>query len=213
MLGYALLVRALLDIFFNYNLAFISRRIGRGQLDHLLIQPQPLWAALVTEGFAPLTGSGMLLPAVFLLLVSGRSLDLPLSPAWYGLFFVDVISSITIVLSFEYAWGSIAFWAPRGAEEINSRTWTLITTLSPFPLDGLAGWALASLLTLVPVGLIAWVPSRALLGIDAPSWTSAALVPAAAVVFAALSTWIFRRGLHHYGRTGSSRYLDYAHRR
>ena len=61
LLGYSLLVRALIDIFFNYNLAFISRRIGRGQLDHVLIQPQPLWMALLTEGFAPVTGSGMLL--------------------------------------------------------------------------------------------------------------------------------------------------------
>src|ERR1700682_967189 len=43
LLGYGLLVRGLIDFFFNYNLAFISRRIGRGQLDHLLIQPQPLW--------------------------------------------------------------------------------------------------------------------------------------------------------------------------
>src|SRR2546430_2276195 len=59
MLGYALLVRGVIDAFFNYNVAFISRKIGRGQLDHLLIQPVPLWAALVTEGFAPLSGSGM----------------------------------------------------------------------------------------------------------------------------------------------------------
>src|SRR5713226_6800346 len=41
LLGYALLVRGIVDTFFNYNIAFISRRIGRGQLDHLLIQPQP----------------------------------------------------------------------------------------------------------------------------------------------------------------------------
>ncbi len=42
LLGYGLLVRGLIDFFFNYNLAFISRRIGRGQLDHVLIQPQPV---------------------------------------------------------------------------------------------------------------------------------------------------------------------------
>jgi ABC-2 type transport system permease protein len=155
----------------------------------------------------------MFVPAVFLLISSGRALDLPLSPTWFALFVVDVISSITIVLAFEYAWGSLAFWAPRAAEEINSRTWALLTTLTPFPLDGLPGLTLASLLTLVPVGLIAWAPSRALLGIDARSWTSAGIMPAAAMVFGALATWIFRRGLHHYGRTGSSRYLDYGHRR
>ena len=60
LLGYALLVRGVIDTFFNYNVAFISRRIGRGQLDHMLVQPQPLWMALLTEGFAPFSGSGML---------------------------------------------------------------------------------------------------------------------------------------------------------
>src|SRR5260221_13230261 len=59
LLGYALLVRALINTFFSYNLAFISRRIGRGQLDHVLIQPQPLWMVLLTAGFAPVTASGI----------------------------------------------------------------------------------------------------------------------------------------------------------
>jgi viologen exporter family transport system permease protein len=212
MLGYALLVRGFIDCFFNYNLAFISRRIGRGQLDHLLIQPQQLWMALITEGFAPVTGTGMLLPSAYLLISSGRELDLPLSAPWCGLFAIYVLASIVIVLAFEYAWGSVAFWAPRAAEEINMRTWALLATLSPFPLDGLSGWALASLLTFVPVGLIAWYPSRALLGIE-PDTARWAIVPAAAILFGALATWIFLRGLHHYGRTGSTRYLDYGHRR
>ena len=34
-----------------------------------------------------------------------------------------------------------------------------------------------------------------------------------AVAFAALAVWLFTRGLRHYGHTGSTRYLDYGHRR
>src|SRR2546423_6690846 len=45
MLGYGLLVHSLIEMFCGYNIAWISRRIGRGQLDHTLIQPQPLWMA------------------------------------------------------------------------------------------------------------------------------------------------------------------------
>jgi ABC-2 type transport system permease protein len=213
MLGYALLVRSSIGMVFNYNLAHISRRIGRGQLDHLLIQPQPLWTALLTEGFAPLTGSGMLLPAAALLVSAGRQLDLPVSLAWCGLFGVDLLASIVIMQSFEYLWGSLAFWLPRAAEEINSHTWDLLATLTPFPLDGLSGWALASLVTVVPAGLVAWYPSRALLGIEPISPGSAAATPAAAMLFGALAYSTFRRGLQHYGRTGSTRYLDYGHRR
>jgi len=213
MLGYALLVRMLVNVFFSYNLAHISRRIGRGQLDHLLVQPQPLWMALITEGFAPVSGSGMLLPTAFLLVSAGQQLNLTPSPDWSALFVLDVLASIAIVLAFEYAWGSVAFWAPRSAEEINSDTWDMLQTLIPFPLDGLSGLALTGLLTIVPAGLIAWYPSRALLGITPISWVVAASLPIAAILFAALATWTFTRGLHHYGRTGSSRYLDYGHRR
>jgi ABC-2 type transport system permease protein len=213
MLGYALLVRLLIDVFFNYNLSHISRRIGRGQLDHILVQPQPLWTSLVTEGFAPLSGSGMLLPTLILFGGASRQMDLPASPVWWCLFVVNVVASIVIVQSFEYAWGSLAFWAPRAAEEINSHTWDLLQQLIPFPLDGVGGWALAGLVSIVPAGLVAWYPTRALLGITPLSWPEAASVPAVAVLFGALALWLFTRGLRQYGRTGSSRYLDYGHRR
>jgi ABC-2 type transport system permease protein len=213
LLAYSLLVRALIDLFFNYNLAFISRRIGRGQLDHVLIQPQPLWMALMTEGFAPVTGSGMLLPGVALLIWSARELQLSISPTWCALFAADLVASIAIVLAFEYVWGSLAFWAPRAAEEINSDSWRLLTQLSPFPLDGLAGLALTSLVTVVPVGLVAWYPSRALLGINSTGWTSQVVLWLAALTFGAFAIWFFTHGLRHYGRTGSTRYLDYGHRR
>jgi ABC-2 type transport system permease protein len=213
LLGYALLVRMLVNTFFSYNLAHISRRIGRGQLDHLLIQPQPLWTAFITEGFAPLSGSGMLLPTAVLLISANQQLNLTASPGWWALFIVDVLASVAIVQSFEYLWGSLAFWAPRAAEEINSHTWEMLQTLIPFPLDGLSGLALTSLLTIVPAGLVAWYPARSLLGLAPVSITDAAVLPAAALSFAAFAFWTFTRGLRHYGRTGSSRYLDYGHRR
>jgi ABC-2 type transport system permease protein len=213
MLGYVLLVRLLINTFFSYNLAQISRRIGRGQLDHLLVQPQPLWMSLITEGFTPVTGSGMLLPSAALLWAASQQLSLQLSPGWWALLVVDVVASVVIVQSFEYGWGSLAFWAPRAAEEINSDTWDLLQQLMPFPLDGVSGWALGGLVTAVPAGLVAWLPSRVLLGVAPVSWTDAAALPAAAILFAALALWLFTRGLRHYGRTGSSRYLDYGHRR
>src|SRR5579859_4561814 len=53
LLGYALLIRGLIETFCSYNIANISRRIGRGQLDHMFVQPLPLWMVLLAEGFAP----------------------------------------------------------------------------------------------------------------------------------------------------------------
>jgi ABC-2 type transport system permease protein len=212
LLGYALLVRGVIDMFFSYNLAFISRRIGRGQLDHVLIQPQPLWMVLLTEGFAPVTGAGMLLPGLGLLIWAGHQLDQVVSPTWYILLAIDLLASIAVVLAFEYIVGSLAFWAPRAAEEINSSSWQLMTQLAPFPLEGLSAWGLGSLLTVVPVGLVAWYPSRALVGISTTPVESVFL-PVFALLLVTLALWIFSRGLRHYGRTGSTRYLDYGHRR
>jgi ABC-2 type transport system permease protein len=154
----------------------------------------------------------MLLPGIGLLLLAGQQLQLAPTLGWWGLLMLHVAASVAVVLSFEYAWACIAFWAPRAAEEINSSTWRLITQLAPFPLEGLSALALGSLLTVVPVGLVAWYPSRVLLGIDAPAWAPA-LLPAAAVLLGAFTTWIFARGLRQYGRTGSTRYLAYGHRR
>jgi ABC-2 type transport system permease protein len=212
LLGYALVVRGLIDTLFNYNLAQVSRRIGRGQLDHLLIQPQPLWMGFLTEGFAPVTGSGMLIPGLILLFYALSKLQLAVSATWLALLALDLASSVAVVLSFQYVWASIAFWAPRAAEEINSNTWRLITQLAVFPLDGVSGWVLGSLLTLVPVGLVAWYPARALLGINGPPWAPL-LLPAAAAMLAAFAAAIFLLGLRHYGHTGSTRYLDFGHRR
>jgi ABC-2 type transport system permease protein len=213
LLGYALLVRGLINTLFTYNLAHISRRIGRGQLDHLLIQPQPLWMALLTEGFAPVTGTGMVLPGIGLLGVASHQLQLAPSLAWWALLGIDLTASVAVVLSFEYAWGCVAFWAPRAAEELNSSTWRLITQLAPFPLEGLPAVALGSLLTVVPVGLVAWYPARVLLDIEPPPPWAPLLLPGLALLLAAVAGWIFTRGLRHYGYTGSTRYLAYGHRR
>jgi len=212
LLGYALLVRGLVETFFGYNIAFISRRIGRGQLDHMLVQPLPLWMVLLSEGFAPVGSTSLLIPGLGLLVWSASQLHVGTSPAWWAMLVVDQIASLAVVLSFAYAWGSLAFWAPRAAEELNSSTFELSHQLAPFPLEGLSGFALAGLVTVVPVGLVAWYPSRVLLGIDAPQWAPA-LVPIAALAFASLATWIFRRGLEKYRRTGSTRYSDFGHRR
>jgi ABC-2 type transport system permease protein len=212
LLGYALLVRGTIDVFFNYNVAFISRRIGRGQLDHILVQPQPIWMVLLTEGFAPISGAGMVLPGLLLVGWSVSQLQLTVTISWLALLALYLLSSITVVLAFSYAWGCVAFWAPRGAEELNSSTWQLVMQLAPFPLDALPVLVMSGLLTLVPVGLVAWIPARALLGIDSSSWGWLGL-PAAAVVLATLCALVFARGLAHYGRTGSTRYLSYGHRR
>lgn len=211
MLSYAAVVGGIMSMFFNYNLAMISRTLGRGQLDHTLIQPQPIWMSLLTEGFSPLYGSSMLLPGLGLMLWAGSRLPLPHTPFWVAALIMNLLASTAVLVSFQYFWGSLAFWAPRAAEEINSSTMTLIEQLKSFPLDGVGAALTGGLLTVLPTGFLAWMPCRALLGLDGNPlavWRTPLIAP----VFAALAAAMFRKGLAHYGRTGSQRYSPFGHR-
>ncbi|MGH2368057.1 MAG: ABC-2 family transporter protein, partial [Chloroflexota bacterium] len=136
MLGYAIVAGGMLSILFGYNVLFISRRLGRGQLDHTLVQPQPLWMALLTEGFTPFSGSAELVPGIVLMLWAARELSLAVSPGWVALLVVNLLASAVVVWSFSYLWGSLAFWAPRAAEEISSSALRMMAQLKSFPLDG-----------------------------------------------------------------------------
>jgi ABC-2 type transport system permease protein len=211
MLAYSTTVMGAMEAFFNFNLLEISRRIGRGQLDHVLVQPRPLWVALVTEGFVPFSGSGSLVMGLGLLAWATLRMHIAITPFWLALLLLSLASSCAIVLAFSYVWGSLAFWSPRGAEEVCSSSNRLLAELRPFPLDGLGPLLLGSMLTAAPVGFLGWLPARSLLGLS-PSWTTA-VTPAAAVLFCAVASGIFRKGLREYGRTGSQRYLSHGHRR
>jgi ABC-2 type transport system permease protein len=212
LLGYAVMVNGVLDTLFGYNVVYISRRIGRGQLDHILVQPQPMWLTLLTEGFSPCAGLPIFLTGLGLFLWGGWASGIAVTPQWLLLFALNFAGSCAIVFWFTYAVGSLAFWAPRAAEEINSSTWKLFGQLRTFPLDGVAPLMLTGLMTAVPVGFVTWYPSRSLLGLEeAP--LAAFVTPLAAVAFSAAGLAIFRHGLGHYVRSGSQRYLDYGHRR
>jgi ABC-2 type transport system permease protein len=212
LLGLALLVRGVLDVAFGMNVSFPSRRIGRGQLDHMLLMPQPLWMTIAFDGFTPFSGSGQVLAGTAVIIWATRALGIDVTFGWLALLALHVASAVAILLSFAFAWGSLAFVAQRGAEELNSETMRMLEQLKPFPLDGVGPALTFGLLSVVPAGFLAWLPARVLIG-KAESSALVLATPLAALGFAALATWIFRLGLRRYARTGSTRYLAHGHRR
>ena len=167
--------------------------------------------ALASDGFNPVSGSGGVIAGALVLWWAGAVLAIPLTPGWIGLLVLHLAASGALVVAFSYLWGSLAFLAPRAAEEINSSTMRLLDQLRGFPLDGLGAPLATALLTMIPVGYVAWYPSRALLGLGGAGavW----LTPLAALLLGGVALLGFRRGLARYGRTGSSRYLSLGHRR
>lgn len=212
LLGYAATVGGIVEIFFGFNIAFISRRLGRGQFDHTLIQPQPVWMALLTEGFTPFAGSATVAPGIALLAWAILHLHRALSPGWLAMLLLSLAASAAVALSFQYALGSLAFWSPRAAEEINSSSANLVHQLKTFPLDGLGPALMGGLLSVLPVGFVAWAPCRYLLGLTPGFWAGISTL-LAALLLGALAALLFAKGMRHYGRTGSQRYSSFGHRR
>jgi ABC-2 type transport system permease protein len=177
-----------------------------------LLQPHSVLTTILTEGFVPISGLCALAPGAALLLWAGARLGLQPTPEWLLLFMLQVLGVAAITMAFHFTWGTTAFWAPRGAEEISSSTNRILDQLRQFPLDGLGPAARTGLMTVLPIGFLAWYPCRSLLAMER-SPVAAALTPLAGLAFLLVATIAFRGGLAHYARTGSARYSDFGHRR
>ena len=210
LLGYVSLVDTFVWGLFNANMAFVSRIIGRGQLEHRLIQPRPLWISMLTSGAAPIWALSQLIPAAVLLAMSLGHLSVSIGPGWWFRLLVSVVGSVLIQQSFQFAWASAAFWAPVGAEEISSETNRVLENLRPFPLDGFGRGITGTLVTILPTGLIAWYPARGLAGVGAVSWVR--FLGSVLLAFS-IALLLFRLGLRRMFGAGIGRYTDFGHRR
>jgi ABC-2 type transport system permease protein len=211
MLGYGAVVESVLDAMGD-NFWVISTRIGRGQLDHYLVQPQPLWRILLTEGFAPFSFWPVLTLGLITMAWSAHVLAVPVHAMWAAVLAINLVASMTVQTAFIYAWGSVAFWAPRSAEQISAAAGGLLNEVN-FPLDSVPRALRIVLVTIIPSGLLSWLPTRSLLHIGGAAPLDVWLTPMAAIALGALALAIFRVGLHSYRQTGSRRYSDIGHRR
>lgn len=194
-------------LFGNYNVIHLSRRLGRGQLDHMLIQPRPLWMQLLTEGFMPFSGGfGAIIGAV-LTGIAVHRLKLTLTPMWFLLFGYYLVIHIVLQLSQCALYGSAALWKPVACEEISSMILDINDQLGRFPLFGLPGWLSAALHTVLPIGLLAYLPALALLGqLNKPVAITLPLCVACVFVTAAIIA--FQKGLKHYEQYSCNRYKE-----
>ncbi len=213
MLGYAMLCDGVFSLFFiGYNFGQISRTIGRGQLDHNMIQPVPLWMQLLTGGFSPVSGSGILICGTGLTVYAVSRLPLTVTPSWALLLILSVLASVVIFLACIYLISCIAFWAPVAAEESASLVHEMFNTLKRYPLGGMGiGWQ-AVFCSVAPVGLAGWFPSVWLMGkgSEAPFFPYLTFVMAS--LLGLMAARLFRKGMKYYATHGSPRYTGFGHR-
>lgn len=213
MLGYAMLGDGVFSLFFiGYNAGQISRTIGRGQLDHSMIQPVPLWMQLMTGGFSPVSGSSILLCGISLTAYAAGRLGITITLGWVLLLILSILASVVIFLACVYLISCIAFWAPVAAEESASLVHGLFSSLKRYPLGGMAaGWQ-AVFCSLVPVGLAGWFPSLWLMDSGSPAPFFPVLTFVMALLFGLLAVRLFLKGMKHYATCGSPRYSGFGHR-
>ena len=198
-------------LFGNYNVIHISRRIGRGQVDHMLIQPRPLWMQLLTEGFMPFSGCHGVFIGIILTGIAIARLDIALSPVWFLLLLYYLVIHIVLRLSQSFLYGSAAFWKPVACEEISGMILDMNSQLGRFPLFGLPGWLGTLLHTVLPIGLLAYFPALALLK-DLGKPTELAFPFLVASLFLTTALICFKKGLSHYAKYSCNRYKEMGHR-
>ena len=198
-------------LFGGFNVLHISRRIGRGQVDHMLIQPRPLMVQLLTEGFMPVSGSGGFLIGILLTALAWTRLHLDVTLLRLSLLLLYMLCHILLMLGQSFLFGSAAFRSPVVSEELSTLILDLNGQLGRFPLFGLPRWLLGILYTALPVGLLAYLPSLALLGRVTGAVLALPVCIAAAFMLAAACC--FRAGLRRYLQYSCNRYKEMGHRR
>ena len=202
---------ALFMLFCGGNIHQISRRIGRGQVDHMLMQPVPIWVQIMADGFMPTTGCSGIIAGTAILVYAIPQLNLPLTPLWFSQFALLVFAHVGIEMGLSFLLASSAFYRPVACEEISSVGHDLLSIIGKYPLNGLPSVLTDLLCTVLPAGLMAWFPSLILLG-KSPSNLAILLPLCVAAILISLATFAFKKGMNHYAQYSCNRYRDMGHR-
>ncbi len=212
MMAYSTLVTGIFVIFGSGNNVHISRIIGRGQLEHLFIQPLSLKLQLFTNGFYPFTGGTNFVVGLILIFAAVKRLQLQISFLWILTLVAYLIITMIIIVARAYLVSTMAFYAPVAAEEISFTAIDETWFLSTFPLSGMPLFVQIPLLTILPEGLMAWFPSLCLLG-KPPLGLSEYYPLVFAILISIIANIFFKKGLKYYVTKGSNRYVPYGFRR
>lgn len=212
MLSYNVILGGIYITFFASNNGHISRLIGRGQFEHLFIQPLPLPTQLLTMGFMPFTGSSAIYVGAGLMWWALSHIGM-VFPWWWGFALIgSLLVSLFVMLGTSYLFATAAFYAPVQAEEISHEVMDLFFVIGTFPLSGMPRGLQVLLVTIVPIGLNAWFPALALLN-KAPLGLPGALTLIVCGILWAITATVFKKGLNFYVKKGINRYSARGHRR
>jgi ABC-2 type transport system permease protein len=166
----------------------LARKVQEGELDTFLTQPKSVLFQALACRTQP-SGWGDLVAGVGLLALSGVV-------SWSRLPWV-VLAVLCSAVSFTataVVMHSLAFWFGR-IHTLARSLWDFTVTFSLYPPSLFGGALRVVLFTLVPAGLVAYLPVEML---RAPRPLTVLAATGGTVLYAAFALWLFQRGSRHY---------------
>ncbi len=166
----------------------LSRLIAEGELDALLSQPKSvLLRALASRSHA--SGWGDLVSGIIMLLLSGylTAAHLPAALSAVALSAFAFVASAVVV-------HSAAFWLGR-TESISRMVLGFVLAFALYPPSLFTGGLKILLFTLIPAGLVAYLPVELVRDFR---WATAGVATAAVTLYGTFAWLAFSRGLRRY---------------
>ena len=182
----------------------VDRHVRTGSFDRLLLRPVWPLVQVCAMDFEIRRVGRVIPPAAVLVWVTPR-LEVVWSLRTAGQLVVMVVAGTVIYSSLWVTTAAASFWVIDARQAANAATYGGATA-NQFPLHVYRGWIRFVLGWIIPLGFVAYVPSRFLLDIDdpldLPGWSALMPLPVA-VASAAVATIVWRAGIAHYQSTGS----------
>jgi len=135
--------------------------VREGRLDRILTKPLS-HKFFLTFGSFDIVGFFHLLPSFFIIIYASRFLTFDFSILNISLSIIYFLIGQFILNSIVYLFYATTFWL-TSAEHISSAFWTL-ESQSKTPLEVLPRFVRAAFLSIIPIGFVAYIPAKALLG-------------------------------------------------
>lgn len=211
LMAYPILLNGLYAFFFSSgNWGRISRVISRGQLDNSFIQPVPLPAQFFTQGFAPFTAGLDFIFSIVLFVVACFCNNLFTTFSSTISIFCCVLCSYIVLVASMFFCSVLAFYAPIAGEEISDTIYELFSNTKAYPLESTPYAFRSFFCFIIPIGLLVWFPETILLSTNL-NFRLLYLI-CFTIVYSLIAIIIFKKGLRHYEKTGSTRFTSFGYK-
>jgi ABC-2 type transport system permease protein len=166
----------------------LGRLITDGNLDTLLTQPRSVLVHAVGLRSQP-SGFGDLISGVIFIAWSGQV-------SWRMLPFIvaAILASAMVFAASGIVFFSLAFWLGQ-VETVAAQLWELVITFALYPEPLFGGALRFALFTVLPAGLVGYLPARV---VHAPTLLNVTMLAMSAAAYLCLAALIFERGLRRY---------------